>query len=165
MFFFSSSQQQITAMPADEFQRHIEALAAQKLEKPKSMTSQFNKYWNEIALQQYHFNRAETEVAILRAITAEELLDFYNNFIVRDAPVRHPLSIHIVSTIEGGAGCEEFASYANGDVVYDPMAKAAKLERPMVAITDLATFKSSKELYPMVQPYIDIQPKGARSKL
>lgn len=134
----------MSAMPADEFQRHIEALAAQKLEKPKSMSSQFNKYWNEISLQQYHFDRAEVEVELLRAVIAEELLDFYKNFIVRDAPVRHPLSIHIVSTIEGGAGCAEFASYANGEATYDPVGKAAKLERPMVAITDLATFKSSK---------------------
>lgn len=142
-------------MPDDEFQRHKEALASQKLEKPKRLSSQFNKYLNEISLQQFHFERADAEVAILKTVNKNELLDFYKNFILRDAPVRHALSIHIVSTAEGGVGHAE-----NTD--------DEKPDRPddMIMISDLATFKSSKELYPMVQPYIcDIQPKGAKSKL
>jgi insulysin len=34
-----------------------------------------------------------------------------------------------------------------------------------ILITDLTTFKSSKELYPMVEPYIIIKPKGGKCKL
>lgn len=32
-------------------------------------------------------------------------------------------------------------------------------------IEDLASFKATKELYPNVEPYIKILPKGAKSKL
>lgn len=32
-------------------------------------------------------------------------------------------------------------------------------------ITDLIAFKSSKELYPLCSPFLDIKAKGARSKL
>lgn len=142
-------------MPDDEFQRHKDALSAQKLEKPKRLSAQFNRYLNEISLQQFHFERAESEVNILKTVTKDELLDFYKNFILRDAPVRHALSIHIVSTAEGGAAHEDNTDTDKPDRSND-----------LIMITDLATFKSSKELYPIVQPYIcDIQPKGAKSKL
>lgn len=141
-------------MPDDEFERHKEALAAQKLEKPKRLSTQFNKFLNEITLQQYHFERSETEVAILKTVTKEDLLNYYNNYILSTAQHRHALSIHIISTAEGGVG--------HADSTDEDKPEKSK---NLIDILDLATFKSSKELYPMVQPYINIQPKGRRSKL
>lgn len=44
-------------MTDEEFNRHKEALAVQKLEKPKRLSTLFNKFFNEISLQQYHFDR------------------------------------------------------------------------------------------------------------
>lgn len=147
-------------MSDDEFNRHKEALAAQKLEKPKRLSTLFNKFLNEISLQQYHFDRAEKEVAILRNVTKSELLDYYNKYVLSTGANRSTLSIHIVSTAEGGVG--------NSNEIDDTPSEDAETinRRPdTILINDLAVFKSSKELYPMVQPYIDIQPKGAKSKL
>lgn len=146
-------------MSEEEFNRHKEALAAQKLEKPKRLSTLFNKFLNEISLQQYHFDRAEKEVAILRNVNKTELLEYYKSYILSTGPNRSTLSIHIVSTAEGGAGnSNEIASTPVNNDLID--------RRPnTILINDLAVFKSSKELYPMVQPYIDIQPKGAKSKL
>lgn len=137
-----------------EFSRHKEALAAQKLEKPKRLSTLFNKFLNEISLQQYHFDRAEKEVDILRNISKTEFVDYYKSYILSTGPNRSTLSIHIVSTAEGGVGNPE------DDLSTEPDRKSHTVQ-----ISDLAVFKSSKELYPMVQPYIDIQPKGAKSKL
>lgn len=64
-------------MSQDEFDRHKEALAVKKLEKPKTVYSQFNLFYNEIALSQYHFERSEVEVEILRNITKDELFECY----------------------------------------------------------------------------------------
>lgn len=140
-------------MTDDEFERHKEALAAQKLEKPKRLSTQFNKFLNEISLQQYHFERAEKEVVILRTIAKADLIDYYENFILFSGPKSCALSIHIVSTADGGIGhpdqIEEIPSRPN----------------ELVVISDLASFKSSKELYAVAQPYINIQPKGGKSKL
>lgn len=148
-------------MSAEEFERHKDALAVQKLEKPKRLSTLFNKFLNEISLQQYHFDRCEKEVIILKTVTKQQLLDFYRNHILSNGPKRSALSIHIVSTAEGGVG--------NSNAIEEnPEAAAAELaerKENIVRISDLAVFKSSKELYPMVQPYIDIQPKGAKSKL
>lgn len=147
-------------MSDEEFNRHKDALAAQKLEKPKRLSTLFNKFLNEISLQQYHFDRAEKEVAILRNVNKTELLDYYNSYILSTGPNRSTLSIHIVSTADGGAG--------NSNEIDSTSTTSNELidRRPnTIVINDLAVFKSSKELYPMVQPYIDIQPKGAKSKL
>ena len=64
-------------MPDDEFTRHKEALAAQRLEKPKQLVSQSFLYWSEITSQQYHFNRMNVEVAYLRTISKDDIIKFY----------------------------------------------------------------------------------------
>lgn len=64
-------------MSEEEFSRHKEALAAQRLEKPKQLGGQTTIYWSEITAQQYHFDRADIEVAYLRTITKDEILAFY----------------------------------------------------------------------------------------
>lgn len=64
-------------MPEDEFERHKEALAAIKLEKPKRLYAQFNKFLSEISLQQYHFDRANAEVNFLRTVTKQQIIDYY----------------------------------------------------------------------------------------
>jgi secreted Zn-dependent insulinase-like peptidase len=64
-------------MTTEEFDRHKEALKAQKLEKPKRLSSQYSHYINEIALQQYHFDRNEKEVEILMTITKDQVLEYY----------------------------------------------------------------------------------------
>lgn len=160
IFFFTLFQSQIKEMTDEEFSRHKEALAAQKLEKPKRLSTLFNKFLNEISLQQYHFDRADKEVAILRKVTKSELMDYYKKYILSTGANRSTLSIHIVSTAEGGVG-------KNANEVEETLPQDEPINRKpnTVLINDLAIFKSSKELYPMVQPYIDIQPKGAKSKL
>lgn len=147
-------------MSEEEFSRHKEALAAQKLEKPKRLSTLFNKFLNEISLQQYHFDRAEKEVVILRNVTKSELLDYYNKYILSNGTNRSTLSIHIVSTAEGGVGNSNEI-----DNTPSELNETTQRRPEPVLISDLAVFKSSKELYPMVQPYIEIQPKGAKSKL
>lgn len=64
-------------MSNEEFERHKEALKSQKLEKPKRLSSQYSQYMNEIALQQYHFDRSEKEVEILSTITKDQVLEYY----------------------------------------------------------------------------------------
>lgn len=64
-------------MPDDEFLRHREALAAQKLEKPKQLTTLTHRFWSEITAQQYHFDRTNVEVAYLRTLTKTDIIDFF----------------------------------------------------------------------------------------
>ena len=44
-------------MSESEFEMHVEALVAKKLEKPKDMQSQNSQYWLEIVTRQLNFDR------------------------------------------------------------------------------------------------------------
>lgn len=70
-------QEHLKDMSIEEFERHKEALAARRLEKPKQLGAQSNTYWLEITAQQYHFDRAEVEVAFLRTLSKEDIIKFY----------------------------------------------------------------------------------------
>lgn len=70
-------QDRLENMSEEEFSKHKEALAAQRLEKPKQLRIQTNLYWMEITGQQYHFDRANVEVAYLRTLTKKDVIRFY----------------------------------------------------------------------------------------
>jgi insulysin len=64
-------------MTSEEFERHKEALAAQRLEKPKKLSVLSARFWAEITTQQYNFDRANIEVAHLRGLQKKDILDFF----------------------------------------------------------------------------------------
>ncbi|XP_037939985.1 insulin-degrading enzyme isoform X2 [Teleopsis dalmanni] len=150
--FLENFLKSIENMSIEEFERHKDALAVKKLEKPKTIFQQYKKFLNEIALAQYHFERNEAEVIILRKIGREEFVQFFKNCISRNGMERRVLSVHIISQ-QFGVDIETAE-----DKLITNMDHHTK-------ITDLAQFKSSKELYSIALPYLDIKAKGARSKL
>lgn len=81
-------------------------------------------------------------------------------FIVMGASLRRSLSIHVVSTADGGAGHKDVSADVSEKSTNDTTA-----QKDFVKVSDLAGFKSTRALYPMVQPYIDIKPKGSKCKL
>lgn len=169
--FFNNMLDYLEKMPDDEFNRHKESLVALFLEKPKRLASQFSIFLQEISLRQYHFNRAQVEAAKLRTLTKQQVIDYYKEYIIIGAPSRSTLSVHVLSTGEGGAG-------ANGikqaeveppeEILDDSNTSSHRKEitkKEFIRVTDLASFKSSRSLYPLVQPYLEILPKGGRCKL
>lgn len=192
-------QKEIRALTDDEFQRHRDALIAQKLEKPKRLSVAFNQFLSEIIIQQYHFERNKTEVEILKTITVDDLIEYYSKYVILNAPKRQALLVYIISNVNGCAGykykdlLENYenntsdenkldelntisddlklststtATTSNDDLQeIEAIKKYLTKYNNMAKINDLVTFKSSKELYPIIQPFINIQPKGGKCKL
>lgn len=71
-------QEHLAGMSEEDFEKHKQALAAQRLEKPKRLSALSARFWSEITSQQYNFDRAEVEVGYLRTITKQDIIDFYN---------------------------------------------------------------------------------------
>lgn len=145
---------QLEKMSESDFNAHKEALISKKLEKPKKLSVVFHRYLSEISISSYHFERDLAEVAILRKITKQELLNFYKAYIDKDSPARRSLMIHIVSGIND-----------HDKETLESVNQSTKEPTSHLLITDLTVFKSSRELYPIAKPHLDITPKGARSKL
>jgi Secreted/periplasmic Zn-dependent peptidases, insulinase-like len=67
----------IADMVPEEFEKHKEALAAQRLERPKKLSALSARFWSEITSQQYNFDRTNIEVAHLRGLQKEDILAFF----------------------------------------------------------------------------------------
>lgn len=49
-------------MTEEAFQKHIQALAIRRLDKPKKLSAECAKYWGEIISQQYNFDRGKAKL-------------------------------------------------------------------------------------------------------
>ncbi|KAI8426703.1 hypothetical protein MSG28_014409 [Choristoneura fumiferana] len=151
--FLKGAQEYLEEMSEEEFVKHRAALAAQRLERPKRMSTKASQMWSEISAQVYNFDRPRVEVEVLNTINKEELIQFYKEHISDSSKNRQKLSVYIVSTAEGGAGTEE-----NGD--------SKMPEKEPIKIIDLVEFKSRRRLYAHPAPFItNIPRKGAQCKL
>ncbi|KAL3863624.1 hypothetical protein ACJMK2_005374 [Sinanodonta woodiana] len=159
--FLASMNDYIGKLTEEEFQKHVAALATKRLEKPKKMTVQNDRYWAEIISQQYNFDRDNIEVAFLKTISKEDLHKFYKDKIAHDAPGRHKLSIHVLSTVESPNG-PKVTPEPNEDGQSLDLLPVPQLPKPVI-VEDITLFKRELGLYPLAKPYIDL--KKAHSKL
>ncbi|KAI5632332.1 peptidase M16 domain-containing protein [Phthorimaea operculella] len=153
--FLAQTEDYLNKMSDEEFLKHRSSLAAQKLEKPKRLSSKASTLWNEIAAQMYNFDRQRVEVEQLNNVTKQQLIQFYKKHFDAASLERRKLSVYVVSTAEGGAGNNNHDSSSDDN---------NKQPQP-VKITDLVEFKSRRRLYPHPAPYINIPRKGAQCKL
>lgn len=58
--FLCTMEKAVEEMSEEAFQKHIQALAIRRLDKPKKLSAECAKYWGEIISQQYHFDRGES---------------------------------------------------------------------------------------------------------
>ncbi|XP_015116960.1 insulin-degrading enzyme isoform X2 [Diachasma alloeum] len=157
--FMESMLERLVNMSEEEFNRHKTSLAAQRLEKPKMMSTLSAVFWSEISNQQYNFDRANIEVGYLMTINKEQIISFFKEIVYNNSPTRRKLAVHVISTASGGAGCEKNTTKDNGEESKEARATSA------TKITDVIAFKASQSLYPLLKPYNNIPRKGQRSKL
>uniref|UniRef100_A0A674PB61 Insulin-degrading enzyme n=1 Tax=Takifugu rubripes TaxID=31033 RepID=A0A674PB61_TAKRU len=57
--FLCTMEKAVEEMSEEAFQKHIQALAIRRLDKPKKLSAECGKHWGEIISQQYHFDRGD----------------------------------------------------------------------------------------------------------
>lgn len=134
----------------EAFQKHIQALAIRRLDKPKKLSAECAKYWGEIISQQYHFDRDNTEVAYLKTLTKEDIIKFYKEMLAVDAPRRHKVSVHVLAREMDSCPVVGEFPYQN-DI---NLSQAPALPQPEV-IQNMTEFKRGLPLFPLVKPHIN----------
>jgi len=163
--FLAKMEGYIADMVPEEFEKHKEALAAQRLERPKKLSALSARFWSEITSQQYNFDRTNIEVAHLRGLQKEDILAFFRELIHHKAPRRHKLAVHVVSVAEGGAGLDSNVQDGPLDTeMTDELVPPPPIKEP-IKIENITDFKSSHGMFPLVQPYININTNNTKSKL
>ncbi|MDK0841610.1 hypothetical protein P5E51_16085, partial [Clostridium perfringens] len=86
-------------MPDAEFKSNVNALIDMKLEKYKNIREESAFFWGEISEGTLKFHRKEAEVAALRELRKEELIEFFNNHVKVHAPQKKILSIQVYGSL------------------------------------------------------------------
>uniref|UniRef100_A0AAZ3RRR4 Insulin-degrading enzyme n=1 Tax=Oncorhynchus tshawytscha TaxID=74940 RepID=A0AAZ3RRR4_ONCTS len=148
--FLKAMEMSVEEMNDEAFQKHIQALAIRRLDKPKKLAAECAKYWGEIISQQYNFDRDNIEVAYLKTLTKENIMQFYRDLLAVDAPKRHKVSVHVLSReMDSCPVVGEFP--AQNDVNLVP---APSLPQPTL-VQDMTEFKRSLPLFPLAKPHIN----------
>ncbi|KAK1679676.1 hypothetical protein QYE76_040524 [Lolium multiflorum] len=119
-------------MPDAEFKSNVNALIDMKLEKYKNIREESAFFWGEISEGTLKFDRKEAEVAALRELKKEELIEFFDNHVKVGAPEKKILSIQVY-------GCLHSSDYEK--ILHDAPPPHWH------GITDIFSFRRSRPLY------------------
>ena len=93
--FLATVAELIAKMEDAEFVNHRKALVDAKLEKDKKLRQESGRYWGEIPLGTYDFERTKHDAAALEACTQQQLAAFWATYFEPGAPRRRKLSSQV----------------------------------------------------------------------
>ena len=70
--FMNTMRERVQKMTNEEFSVQVEAVAVKLGEKDYNLNSEHARYWGEIAVHKYMFDRQEKQMELLRTLTVEE---------------------------------------------------------------------------------------------
>ncbi|KAJ4706408.1 insulin-degrading enzyme-like 1, peroxisomal [Melia azedarach] len=130
--FLQMFESKLYEMTSDQFKSNVNALIDMKLEKHKNLREESGFYWREISDGTLKFDRREAEVAALKQLTQQELIDFFNENIKVGAPRKKTLSVRVYGSLH-------VSDYSADNT------ESAQL--PTILIDDIFSFRRSQPLY------------------
>ncbi|KAG5555691.1 hypothetical protein RHGRI_006365 [Rhododendron griersonianum] len=148
--FLEKFENQLCELSDDEFKSRVNTLIDMKLEKYKNLWEESCFYWHEISNGTLKFDRTEREltcwtlslslslsllmkqVAALKQLTHQELIDFFNEYIKVGAPTKKTLSVQVYGSLH----TSEYKSQKS-----DPIPPNS------VRIEDIFSFRNSQSMY------------------
>ncbi|KAJ4971806.1 hypothetical protein NE237_004905 [Protea cynaroides] len=130
--FLKVFESKLDEMTNDEFRDNVNALIDMKLEKHKNLREESTFYWREIVDGTLKFDRRESEIAALKQLTKQDLIDLFNDYIKVGAPWKKMLSVHVYGALHSAEYKE-----ANEELT----------QSPSIRIDDIFSFRRSQPLY------------------
>ncbi|KAK0594994.1 hypothetical protein LWI29_002428 [Acer saccharum] len=131
-FFLKMFESKLNEMTSDQFKSNVNTLIDMKLEKHKNLREESGFFWREISDGALKFDRKEAEVAALRQLTQQDLIDFFNEYIKVDAPRKKTLSIRVYGSLHKSDNTSDNNESAQPSSVH---------------IDDIFSFRRSQALY------------------
>ena len=127
-------------MPPAEYAANVRAAVANRLLADKTIEDEANRFWHEITMRQYVFERAEAEAAAMRAVGQPELARWARTLLLSDDARR--LCV-VVQPSMGVAAAPPPAAGAAADADAPPT--------PSVRVIDPEAFAASAPLHPRIE--------------
>lgn len=137
--FLTSFRESLASMDPAEFAQNRDALVAQKLERHKCQGEEVDVIWEAVEARHYDFATRETEAAMLKTLTMEDVLAFYDRYLLPGAPTRRQLQVRVYC---GGHAASE------GNVAFTDQAAVEVLKQ------SLACYPYFGELEPRALPHV-----------
>ncbi|ODV93679.1 hypothetical protein PACTADRAFT_51446 [Pachysolen tannophilus NRRL Y-2460] len=80
--FLQKFRAMLSEMSSEKFNKNVESLIAKKLLKKKNLSEEFSKIWGCITSGFYDFDFNEQEVEVLKKLSKNDLLNFYDDYIL-----------------------------------------------------------------------------------
>ena len=90
-------------MSTDAFESHKKSLINKRLEKIKNLGEESSRFWTHITNEYLDFVQVENDVAHLRPLTKEDLINFFDYYIAPTSPARAKLSTHMIAQLSAKA--------------------------------------------------------------
>ncbi|KAL3417361.1 zinc protease [Phlyctema vagabunda] len=82
-------------MPESEFEGHKRSLITKRLEKLKNLDQESGRLWNHIDSETYDFDLARQEASHIKALTKNDMIKFFQQYISPASPSRAKLAIYL----------------------------------------------------------------------
>jgi len=92
--FFQTSLEMLQNLTQEDFQKNINALIVQTLEKDKRLAQETTRFWEEIITRKYEFDRAHKEVEEIKTFTKEDLIQFFKQYVLQ-VETRSKISVQV----------------------------------------------------------------------
>uniref|UniRef100_A0A8C2CPS5 Insulin-degrading enzyme n=1 Tax=Cyprinus carpio TaxID=7962 RepID=A0A8C2CPS5_CYPCA len=148
--FLKTMEKSVEEMGEEAFQKHIQALAIRRLDKPKKLAAECAKYWGEIISQHIKYLKSKDKLVPHVSMGFNHHVCSLQDLLAIDAPRRHKVSVHVLSReMDSCPLVGEFP--AQNDVNLPP---APSLPQPSL-VQDMTEFKRSLPLFPLTKPHIN----------
>ncbi|KAJ9631146.1 metalloprotease [Knufia peltigerae] len=93
--FLLKFKQDLQDMSEQDFEGHKRSLISKRLEKLKNLSMETNRLWAYISGEYLNFYQVQRDVAAIRQLTKDDIIQFYAQYIDPESPSRAKLSIHL----------------------------------------------------------------------
>ena len=93
--FIQNFRQSLVAMPAEEFETNLQAVVQVLTEKKKNLNSEAYGHWQYISYETYEFDRFKKIAEIVKTVSKEDVLRFYDRFVLAGSPERRKLTVQV----------------------------------------------------------------------
>lgn len=70
--FLNTQREKVKEISDEEFKTQVESVMVSLAEKDYNLSREHSRFWDEIAVHKYMFDRQEKEIEILKTVTKEE---------------------------------------------------------------------------------------------
>ncbi|MCJ1246816.1 Insulinase (Peptidase M16) [Trapelia coarctata] len=95
--FLAMFAKSLDNMTQQEFESHKKSLINKRLEKIKNLDQETSRFWGHIGSEYYHFLQVEDDVAHIKPLTKQDLIDFFTHYIHPTSPHRAKLTVHMIA--------------------------------------------------------------------